>query len=112
MYRDKKYYVYIMASKSRVLYVGITGFLFSRVLQHKSGQFEGFTRRYRITRLVYYESFQYVKNAIARETENKKWNRAKKVAHIKRVNPTWEDLAVDWAKGVAFRTADSSLRSE
>ena len=98
MYRDKRYYVYIMASKSRVLYVGITGFLFSRVLQHKGGQFEGFTKRYRITRLVYYEPFQYVKNAIARETEIKKWNRAKKIALIERLNPAWEDLATDWGK--------------
>jgi putative endonuclease len=84
--RDKSYYVYIMASKSRVLYVGMTGFLRSRVLQHKSGQFEGFTKRYNITRLVYYECFQYV-TAIARETEIRKWNRAKKIALIERANP-------------------------
>ena len=96
MRRDKSYYVYIMASKSRVLYVGVTSFLFSRTLQHKSGEFEGFTQRYRVTRLVYYECFQYVNKAIARETEIKKWNRAKKIALIERVNPTWEDLAADW----------------
>ena len=67
--REKRYYVYIMASKGRVLYVGVTGFLFARVLQHKSGETDGFTSRYKITRLVYYEVFQYVNNAIARETD-------------------------------------------
>jgi len=101
-----------MASKSRVLYVGITGFLYSRVLQHKSGEVEGFTKRYKVTRLVYYETYKYVNNAIARETEVKKWSRAKKVALIERLNPTWEDLAADWGKRAELRKADSSLRSE
>jgi len=110
--REKRYYVYIMASKSRVLYVGITGFLYSRVLQHKSGEVEGFTKRYKVTRLVYYETYKYVNNAIARETEVKKWSRAKKVALIERLNPTWEDLAADWGKRAELRKADSSLRSE
>ena len=82
MPREKRYYVYIMASKSRVLYIGVTGFLMSRMLQHKAGEIEGFTKRYNITRLVYYEVFQYVNNAIARETEIKKWRREKKVTLI------------------------------
>jgi len=56
--RDKRYYLYIMASKSRVLYVGVTGFLMSRVLQHKAAETDGFTKRYNVNRLVYYESFQ------------------------------------------------------
>jgi len=94
--RDKRYYLYIMASKSRVLYVGVTGFLMSRVLQHKAGETDGFTKRYNVNRLVYYESFQYVNNALARETEIKKWRREKKVALIAGTNPTWEDLAADW----------------
>ncbi len=93
MPREKKYYVYIMASKSRVLYVGITGFLMARVLQHKAGETDSFTKRYNISRLVYYEVFQYVNNAIARETEIKKWRREKKVALIVASNRTWEDLA-------------------
>jgi putative endonuclease len=94
--REKLYYVYIMASKNRVLYVGVTGFLMARALQHKAGEIGGFTKRYRINRLVYYEVFRYVDNAITRETEIKKWRRAKKVALIKAANPTWEDLAADW----------------
>jgi putative endonuclease len=110
--RDKRYYVYIMASKSRVIYVGITGSLMSRALQHKALEVEGFTKRYNVTRLVYYEVFQYVNNAISRETEIKKWRREKKVALIEASNPTWEDLAADWGTPIRPLKADSSLRSE
>ena len=111
--RDKRYYVYIMASKSRVLYVGVTGSLMARVLQHKAAETDAFTKRYNINRLVYYETFQYVHNALARETEMKKWRRReKKVALIVTTNPTWEDLAADWGKRCACGAADSSLRSE
>jgi predicted GIY-YIG superfamily endonuclease len=66
-----------------VLYVGVTGFLMSRVLQHKTGE-SGFTSRYHVNRLVYYEVFKYVNRAIARETEIKKWRRERKVALIER----------------------------
>ncbi len=100
MPREKRYYVYILASKSRVLYVGVTGFLLPRVLQHKSREVDGFTKRYNVNRLVYYEAFQYVNDAIARETEIKKWRRAKKIALIEPSNPTWEDLASDWGNPI------------
>ena len=83
MRAKKNYYVYIMANKGRVLYVGVTGFFMSRVLQHKSAEVDGFTKRYHVTRLVYYEVFHNVNNAIARETEIKKWRREKKVARIR-----------------------------
>lgn len=96
MPRDKRYYVYILASKNRTLYVGVTGFLMSRVLQHKA-EAGGFTQKYRVNRLVYCEEFRYVNNVIARETEIKNWRREKKVALIESNNPTWEDLAADWA---------------
>ena len=112
MPRQKRYYVYIMASKSRVLYVGVTGFLMQRVLQHKAAENHGFTKRYNINRLVYYEIFQYVNNALARETEVKKWRREKKIALIVATNPTWEDLAADWGENFLAGKADSSLRSE
>ena len=82
MDQNKRYYVCIMASKSRVLYVGMTGLLMQRVQQHKTGECEGFTKTYNVSRLVYYEVFKYVGNAIARETEIKKWRRSKKVAPI------------------------------
>ena len=104
----KNYSVYILASRGRVLYVGVTGFLMPRVLQHKTAELDGFTRRYHITRLVYYEVFHNVNHAIARETEIKKWRREKKVALIERSNPTGEDLAADWGTRIVQVKADSS----
>jgi putative endonuclease len=95
MQRPKRYYVYIMSSKGRILYIGVTGFLMSRTLQHKAGD-SSFTSRYQIDRLVYYETFKYVNKAIARETEIKKWRREKKVSLIESMNPAWEDLSVGW----------------
>jgi putative endonuclease len=94
--RDYDYYVYIMASKSRVLYTGMTNNLSARVLEHKSDQIEGFTKRFRVHRLVYFESFNYVRSAIAREKEIKHWVRQRRVALIESMNPTWEDLAEHW----------------
>jgi putative endonuclease len=85
-----------MASRSRVIYVGMTGFLMARVLRHRAGEGGEFTRKYRVHRLVYYEVFQNVGRAIARETEIKKWRREKKVALIYKENPTWEYLAAGW----------------
>lgn len=108
MRREKRYYVYILASKNRALYVGVTGFLMARVLQHKSGECDGFTKKYKVNGLVYYEVFQYVNNAISRETEIEKWRREKKVALFEADNPTWEDLAADWGKPAVMTKADSS----
>ena len=107
----RTYYVYIMASKSRVVYVGVTGFLMARVLRHRAGEGGVFTGRYRVERLVYFQSFRNVGDAIARETEIKKWRREKKVALIEERNPTWEDLAQGWGKPAEMRMhnkADSS----
>ena len=96
MPREFRFYVYIMASKSRRIYTGVTNDIGRRVAQHKAGKIEGFTQRYKINRLVYFELFQYVKSAIHREKEIKGWDRAKRVALIERENPTWDDLAHDW----------------
>ena len=95
----RAFFVYILASKSRRLYTGMTNSLFRRILQHKRGESE-LTLRYRIYRLVYFERFKYVNNWIARETEIKSWSRAKKLALISSFNPTWEDLAADWGTKV------------
>jgi putative endonuclease len=94
--RNYHFYVYIMASRSRVLYIGMTNTIRGRVKQHKDGEIEGFSKRYRTDRLVYFESFQYVNNCIDREKKLKKWSRTKKMALIQRSNPTWEDLAAKW----------------
>jgi putative endonuclease len=92
MPREHHYYVYILSNRSRTLYVGVTNKLLFRVEQHRNGEFEGFTKKYNIHRLVYFERFQYVGNAIAREKEIKGWLRGKKIALIVEENPTWEDL--------------------
>jgi putative endonuclease len=88
-----QYWVYIMASKSRTLYVGVTNNLERRVYQHKALCIEGFTKRYNITRLVYFEEAPDVRSAIEREKQLKRWSRQKKVALIESLNPDWYDLA-------------------
>ena len=103
MVSERRYYVYIMSSRSRVIYVGVTGYLMARVLRHRAGGGGEFTRKYRVHRLVYFESFQNVENAIARETEIKKWRREKKVELIRRENPTWKDLAAGWGEAAEMR---------
>jgi putative endonuclease len=92
----RQYYVYIMASKTRRLYVGITSDLERRVAQHKDGGFSGFTSRYNVTRLVYYESTSEVRSALEREKEIKGWLRSKKLALVESVNPSWRDLSAEW----------------
>ena len=92
----KQFFVYIMASKSRVLYTGMTSDLKRRVYQHKHKLVEGFTAKYNVTRLVYFEATTDVKSAIAREKQVKAWSRAKRVALIESVNPTWKDLSEGW----------------
>ena len=97
---ERSFFVYIMASKSRVLYTGMTNKLRFRTWEHKNDVLPGFTRTYRCHRLVYFESFKYVGNAIAREKEIKGWVRRKKIALIESVNPTWEDLSEGWFQPV------------
>ena len=82
--------------KSAVLYTGIAGDLVRRVWQHKNQSTQGFTSRYNLTQLVYYEQFVYPDAAIRREKEIKGWRRSKKIALINAMNPEWEDLAKDW----------------
>jgi putative endonuclease len=98
MREEKLYYVYIMASRSLTLYTGVTGDIYHRALQHKAGEIEGFTKKYHINRLVYYETFKYVNNALAREKQVKAWTRAKRLALIKTMNPAWQDLAEGWGE--------------
>jgi putative endonuclease len=92
---DRRYYVYILASRSRNLYTGVTNSLQRRLLEHRQGLVPGFTSRYRIFRLVHFEVFRDVRNAIVREKEIKAWRREKKTRLIEQENPTWYDLAAD-----------------
>ena len=101
MPKEHHYYIYIVASRSRTLYIGVTNNLSARISDHREGTLDGFTKKYRIHRLVYFERFQYIGNAIAREKELKGWLREKKVALITAANPTWEDLYLELAMQTA-----------
>ena len=98
MRKPKRFYVYIMTNgpKAAILYTGITGNLPRRVWQHRNKLIPGFTSRYDLTRLVYYERFFYPDAAIAREKEIKGWRRSKKLKLIETMNPAWNDLASEW----------------
>jgi|ERR1700733_7833116 len=90
---DNIYYVYILGSRSRTLYTGVTNNLDRRMSEHREGLIPGFTSRYSVFRLVHLETFGDIRNAIAREKEIKGWRREKKVELIGQSNPRWEDLA-------------------
>ncbi|MGA8086103.1 MAG: GIY-YIG nuclease family protein [Terracidiphilus sp.] len=111
---ELSYDTYIIASRSRTIYVGVTGDLRRRVFQHKQKKHPGFTARYNCNRLVWFESFSEVSAAIQREKEIKGWTRVKKIALIEHANATWEDLSEPWfpqlATGEAPGKADPSLR--
>jgi len=106
----KKYWVYIVGSRSGTLYIGITNSVERRIWEHKSGEFQGFASKYHCTRLVYYESFDDVRTAIDREKQLKGWRREKKIALIESLNTRWQDLAEKWGARMAF--AGESIKSE
>jgi putative endonuclease len=92
-----EYFVYMLSNKSRMLYVGITNDLERRIYEHKMKLVPGFTSRYGLTSLVYYESTGDVRAAIEREKEIKGWVRRKKTALIHSFNPEWKDLSLEWS---------------
>ena len=93
IYMEKQYYVYIMTNKNNtVLYTGVTNDLVRRVYEHKQKLIDGFTRKYNVTKLVYFEVFRDIRSAITREKQIKGGSRAKKVELISRMNSTWKDL--------------------
>ncbi len=116
----KQGYVYILANARRTVYTGVTSDLESRIWQHKAHAHEGFTKRYNVTKLVWFAEFARIDDAIAFEKALKGKSRAKKVALIEESNPRWNDLAWNWFEtgeivGMADESAsrrDSSLRSE
>ena len=93
----------ITFTSSRTLYTGITNNIRRRVEEHKRKEVPGFTAQYNITRLVYFEVFEDVRNAIAREKKIKAWTRAKRVALIESKNPKWDDLTREWGQPETFR---------
>jgi putative endonuclease len=91
--RVGQYHVYILGSRyNRVLYIGVTSDLVKRIHEHKNDVVEGFTKKYKVHDLVYFEVHEDIKEAILREKQIKKWNRAWKVELIERDNPRWDDL--------------------
>ncbi|OPY88161.1 MAG: GIY-YIG nuclease superfamily protein [Smithella sp. PtaU1.Bin162] len=92
----KQYYVYIMSNKSGTLYTGVTSNIQQRIYQHKKKLVPGFTAKYNINKLVYYETTGDVNSAIAREKQIKGWLRSKKVSLIESVNTEWTDLSEGW----------------
>lgn len=93
-----QYYVYIMTNRSKTLYTGVTNDLMRRVYEHKNKMIDGFTKKYNIINLVYYEETNDIQTAIAREKQIKGWLRGKKIALIESVNPKWNDLSEGWFK--------------
>ncbi len=95
----KNYYIYILASKKNgTLYIGMTNDLVRRIFEHKSGSIEGFTKKYSVDKLVYFESTTDVNDAIAREKRLKKWKRQWKIDLIEKSNSDWRDLSDDFLK--------------
>src|SRR5205807_8302626 len=99
----RAYCVYIIASRSRVIYVGVTNDIVRRLDEHKRGLFPGFTTKYDVTRLVHFEQFANVRDAIARKKEIKGWGRARKIRLIEERNPVWEDWRVSGAESHSAR---------
>jgi putative endonuclease len=112
----KTYCIYILASASRNLYIGVTNNLQRRLAEHREGLVPGFTSRYRVFRLVHCKLFNNIRVAIAREKEIKAWRREKKIWLIERQNRTWQDLSAEWfangQKQKAKTTADPSPPSK
>ncbi|MCX5991211.1 MAG: GIY-YIG nuclease family protein [Chloroflexi bacterium] len=102
-----EYYIYIMTNKAGTLYTGVTNNIQRRVFEHRNKLVKGFSRKYNITQLVYYEVTTDISAAIAREKQIKGWLRVKKIALIKSTNPNWRDVSEEWSAN-----GDSSLCSE
>ena len=94
--KSKDYYVYIMASDTGTLYTGVTNDLVRRISEHQQGIVEGFTKKYKCHKLIFYENYSDIKQAISREKQLKNWNRNKKQELINKINPHWQDLSAEW----------------
>ena len=93
MIKRREYFIYIMSSQRKALYIGMTNNLESRVGDHKEGLMPGHSKKYKCKKLVYYENYDSINNCIAREKQLKKWRREKKINLIKKMNPEFKDLS-------------------
>ena len=91
----KQYFIYILSSKNKVLYIGFTNILARRIYEHRQGLIDGFTKRYNVNKLVYYESHSSLKSAVKREKQLKNWHRQWKINLIESVNKEWKDLYLE-----------------
>jgi putative endonuclease len=105
---QKTYFVYIMTNRSKTLYTGVANSLIRRVREHKLGIGSTFTAKYKLDRLVYFERFEDIRNAIEREKQIKGWLRIKKIALIVSVNPEWKDLSAEWYETHQFQPKKAS----
>ena len=97
MSEDKKYYIYLLTNwNNKVMYIGVTSNLTKRIYEHKNKLVKGFTEKYKINKLVYFEETTDVMTALQREKEIKKWRREKKNQLVNQVNPEWKDLSLGW----------------
>jgi putative endonuclease len=99
-----------MSGRTRILYVGVTNDIERRDYEHKNKSYAGFTNKYKLDRLVYFEQHRDVRDAIEREKQLKSWRREKKVALIESLNPKWRDLSLEWRSGDIPRPPQESLR--
>jgi putative endonuclease len=100
----RDFYVYILGSRSGVLYIGITSNLERRTYEHQNGVVEGFTKKYGVKRLLYYEEFSDPLTAIEREKQLKRWSRSKKLTLIRSLNPMFKDLSQEWENQTSMKT--------
>jgi putative endonuclease len=103
---NKTFYTYILASRSRVIYTGVTNDLARRVYEHKKKLVLGFTSKYNVNQLVYYEEYNHPEEAILREKQIKGWLRIKKIKLIEDMNPDWKDLSEGWYETEVVRVTD------
>jgi putative endonuclease len=94
----KNYYIYILTNKSKILYIGVTNNLNRRVYEHKNKLIEGFTKKYNLDELVYFEVFNNIEDAIRREKQLKNWHRQWKMNLVESVNKEWKDLSLEFEK--------------
>jgi putative endonuclease len=111
VYDERRYFVYILTNPSKTLYTGVTNNLRRRIREHREKRAEGFTAKYNITRLVYFESFVDIRNAIEREKQVKAWTRAKRIGLVESVNPEWNDLSREWDQPQTFRFTSGGVKS-
>jgi len=106
--KEHHYFVYVLASISGTLYIGVTSALACRVNEHRVGARNGFTKKYGVHRLIYWEEFSQIRDAIAREKQLKGWRRERKIALFEQTNPSWRDLSRDFYKTIQMNRGPST----